>query len=124
MSVIKISSANEERQANSIRYLESRGIAVHEGQYDGLEKVARIMRDQDAYMATITTMRDAIVSALRKFAATWKNASHGWVIVIVPDNGTGRSSIASHVVSRADAVGLQHEAASRSEDLARKQTGA
>lgn len=123
MSIIKVSSGNEDRQARAIHYLESRGIAVHEGQYDGLDKVARIMRDQDVYMATLTTMRDAIVSALRKFAATWKNASHGWVIVIVPDNGTGRSSIASHVVTRADAVGLQHEAASRAEDLARRQTG-
>lgn len=124
MSVIKVSSALEERRADSIRYLEARGIAVHEGQYDGLEKVARIMRDQDRYLATVTSMRDAIVTALRKFAATWKNASHGWVIVVVPDNGTGRSSIASHVITRADAIGLQHEAASRAEDLARRQTGA
>lgn len=108
---MKVSSSSEEEQGKAIQYLESRGIAVHEGQYDGLHKVARIMRDQDRYMATVQTMRDRIVFALRRFAATWQSASQGWVIVVLPNNGTGRSSIASHVVKREDAIALQRHVA-------------
>lgn len=104
----------------TIRILEARGIAVHESQYDHLDKVSRIMRENDRQLATIANLWDNIITALRRFASCWRDVGKGWVLTVTPRTDTEPARVSAHLLTRADTLAIRADALSRGNEHARK----
>lgn len=103
-----------------LRKLETRGFVVHESQYDHLEKVQRIMVENDRQLATIANMWDNIITALRRFASVWRADGKGWVLTITPRTDTDPARVSAHLLTRADTLGIRADATSRANEHTRK----